>query len=314
MKRALLMFVAVCSAALLVSLDADARRLGGGRSFGAPRDTVTQRQAAPQPSAAPAQSVAPASAAAASKAPAPPSAAPQPGWKRWMGPIAGIAAGLGIAALMSHLGLSEAFGHFLLIALFVVAAIFVIRLLFRRPQPQSSASGQGMQYAGAGAAPGGGETLPGSNPPSPMFGVGGTGRTLRAEQAQPQSAVKAYPPGFEPGPFVQQAKLNFARLQTAYDNADAATLRDVMTPEMFAEVGNDLAARAAHQATEIVTLAAEILEVTTEGGFHWASVRFSGLLREDGAATAQPFDEAWNLKKPVNGETGWLLAGIQQLQ
>jgi predicted lipid-binding transport protein (Tim44 family) len=313
MKRTILMFAAVCSTALLVSLDADARRLGGGRSFGAPRDTVTQRQAAPQPSAVPAQSVAPANAAAAGRAPAaPPVAAPQPGWKRWMGPIAGIAAGLGIAALMSHLGLSEAFGHFLLVALFVVAAIFVIRLLFRRSPPQRSASGQGMQYAGAGAATGGSQTSPGSNSPSPMFG--GSGSALRAEQVPPQSGVRAYPPGFEPGPFVQQAKLNFARLQTAYDNADAATLRDVMTPEMFTEVGNDLAARAAHQATEIVTLNAEILEVTTEAGFHWASVRFTGLLREDGAATAQPFDEAWNLKKPVNGETGWLLAGIQQLQ
>jgi predicted lipid-binding transport protein (Tim44 family) len=313
MKRTILMLAAVCSAALLVSLDADARRLGGGRSFGAPRDTVTQRQPAPQQSAVPAQSAAPASAAAATKAPgAAPVPAPQPAWKRWMGPIAGIAAGLGIAALMSHLGLSEAFGNFLLIALFAVAAIVIFRLLFRRSPPQPQ--GQGMQYAGAGLDAGGGQTLAGSNTSAPMFGGRGAGDAIADAEAHGAPSVKPFPPGFEPEPFVQQAKLNFARLQAAYDQADTSTLREVMTPEMFAEVGNDLAARATHHPTEIVTLAAEILEVTTENEFHWASVRFTGLLREDGAETAQPFDEAWNLKKPVTGETGWLLAGIQQLQ
>jgi len=308
MKRNILMLALVCSAALLVSLDADAARLGGGRSVGAPRDTVTQRQAAPPPSAAPAQSAAPASAAAATKAPgAVP--APQPAWKRWMGPLAGIAAGLGIAALMSHLGLSEAFGNFLLIALLVVAAIVVFRLLFRRsaPKPQD----RGMQYAGAGA---GGQTPAGSSTPAPMFGGGGAGNAMADAAVRAKSSVKPFPPGFEPEPFVQQAKLNFARLQTAYDKGDTSMLREVMTPEMFAEVGKDLAARATHHPTEIVTLAAEILEVTTESDSHWASVRFTGLSREDGAETAQSFDEVWNLKKPVSGETGWLLAGIQQLQ
>ena len=222
-----------------------------------------------------------------------------------MGPIAGIAAGLGIAALMSHLGLSEAFGNFLLIALLVIAAIVLFRMFFRRPAPK--AEGQGLQYAGAGAGAGGGQLPAGSGTPTPMFGGGSRGA------AQPDAAAK-YPPGFEPEPFLRQAKLNFAELQAAYDKADSSALRDVMTPEMFAEVGKDLAARATHQPTEIVTLAAEIVEVTTESDSHWASVRFTGLLREDGAETAQSFDEVWNLKKPVSGDTGWLLAGIQQLQ
>lgn len=309
MKRTILILTAVCSAAVLVSLDAEARRLGGGRSSGAPRDTVTQRQAAPQQSAAPAQSAAPTSAAAAARAPAAaPVPPPQAGWRRFMGPIAGIAAGLGIAALMSHMGMSEGFGHFLLIALFVVAAIVIFRLLFRRSPPQ--AQSQGMQYAGAGAGAGAGEQTPiGSSSPVPMFGGGAPA----APAASVEPSINVFPPGFEPEPFVQQAKLNFARLQAAYDKADTSMLRDVMTPEMYEEVGKDLAARGTHHATEVVTLNAEIIEVTTENGFYWASVRFTGLSREDGAETPQPFDEAWNLKKPVNGETGWLLAGIQQL-
>ncbi|MEP7084600.1 MAG: Tim44-like domain-containing protein, partial [Betaproteobacteria bacterium] len=226
------------------------------------------------------------------------------GWRRFMGPIAGIAAGLGIAALMSHMGLSEQFGNFLMIALFVIAAIFIFRLLFRRSPPATQ--DRGIQYAGAGAGAGGPAPIGAS--PAPMFG----GSNAAAPRVEP--SVNMFPPGFEAEPFLRQAKLNFARLQSAYDTGDTSTLRDVMTPEMYAEVGKDLAARATHHPTEIVTLNAEIIEVTTENGFHWASVRFTGLLREDGAPTALPFDEAWNLKKAISGETGWLLAGIQQLQ
>jgi predicted lipid-binding transport protein (Tim44 family) len=300
MKRTILFFAAVCSASLLIAADADAKRLGGGRSFGTPRDTVTQRQATP-PTASPAQP-APVAAAAPKATPSVPPAVQQPAWKRWMGPIAGIAAGLGIAALMSHLGLSEAFGNFLLIALLVIGAIVVLRLFLGRKRPEEGIQYRGTGLAGAGTA----------GPPAqaaPMWG-GASGSTPGPVVEQ----VKPYPPGFDPEPFIRQAKVNFVKLQVAYDRADSSTLRDVMTPEMFAEISKDIEARGLHHPTEVVTLNAEILEVTTEANAHWASVRFTGLLREDNAPTPAPFDEVWNLTKPLGGETGWVLAGIQQLE
>jgi len=62
----------------------------------------------------------------------------------------------------------------------------------------------------------------------------------------------------------------------------------------------------------VVTLNAALLELVTEGGLHWASVRFSGSIREQAGAPAGPFEEIWNLQKPADGSSGWLLAGIQQ--
>jgi predicted lipid-binding transport protein (Tim44 family) len=41
-------------------------------------------------------------------------------------------------------------------------------------------------------------------------------------------------------------------------------------------------------------------------------VRYTGVVREDGEANPKPIDEVWNLTKPVDGSSGWLLAGIQQ--
>lgn len=314
--KQVLMVIAACSA-MLAGLDVDAKRLGGGRSFGAPRDAATQRQMTPPAqNMAPAPMATPAPASAAAKGPlnTPPAAA-QPAWKRWIGPVAGIAAGLGIAALMSHLGLSEGFGNILMMLLLVIAVVVVFRLIFRRRTPAGDAN-QGLQYAGAAAGSGGAPMMPGTGSglagaaaTAGTMGTLGTVGTVGAIVAQP-----TYPAGFEPEPFLQQGKINFARLQIAYDQGDSAMLRDVMTPEMFAEVTRDLAARGTHQPTDIVRLDAEILEVVSDNDYHWATVRFHGLTREDGVETPQPFDEAWNLRKAVDGSTGWLLAGIQQRQ
>jgi predicted lipid-binding transport protein (Tim44 family) len=45
-----------------------------------------------------------------------------------------------------------------------------------------------------------------------------------------------------------------------------------------------------------------------------ASVEFSGLIREDRSAGPSPFREVWNMTKPDDGSTGWLVAGVQALQ
>ena len=63
----------------------------------------------------------------------------------------------------------------------------------------------------------------------------------------------------------------------------------------------------------MTALNADLLEVVTEGDKHWASVRFSGLMRETPGDAPVGFEEVWNLTKPVDGSAGWQLAGIQQM-
>src|SRR5687768_6158678 len=113
----------------LVTTDADARRLGGGKPAGMQR--ATPDKAAQQPPAAtpnnpgaPTNAAAPATGGAAAAA-----AAPK---RSWMGPIAGLAAGLGLAALFSHLGMGEGLANFVMMALLAVVAFVAIRWLMRR--------------------------------------------------------------------------------------------------------------------------------------------------------------------------------------
>ena len=103
----------------------------------------------------------------------------------------------------------------------------------------------------------------------------------------------------------------FRSLQAANDARDLDTLKEVTTDEMYAAILADLAPRTGPQHTDVVNLQAQLLEVTTEGDRHWASVRFEGMIREE-TQEAAAFQEVWHLQKPVSGQTGWLLAGIQQ--
>ena len=291
---------AVTAIALLSADVADAKRLGGGRSLGMQRQNVAPSQpapsVAPRPGAA-SDPVMPAQPGAAAARAATPAAPAPSGMSRWLGPIAGIAAGLGLAALMSHLGLSESFGSLLLVGLLVIGAIFLVRR-FLLPRSVTSP-----------VATGANRTPYISSMPPPA-----SSRVEPTLSSETPSSVKSLPPGFDAEPFLQQAKLQFRRLQAAYDKAELTVLSDVMTPALFAEVSQEIDARGSHVPTEVVALDAEILEVVSEGRQHVASVRFNGLVREDGASQPKPFVEIWNLTKPVDGSSGWLLAGVQQTE
>jgi len=104
------------------------------------------------------------------------------------------------------------------------------------------------------------------------------------------------------------------RLQAANDAKNLDDLREFVSPEMFAEIKLQMDERGdAAQQTDVVTLNGELLEVTSDGNRHIASVRFSGMIREEAGGAAHPFDEVWNLAKPLDGSKGWVVAGIQQL-
>jgi predicted lipid-binding transport protein (Tim44 family) len=279
-------------AAALLPSTSEAARVGSGRSFG------VQRAAPPAQRAAPSQQQAPQQAQKAAPAPQQQPAA----GNRWLGPLAGLAAGLGLGWLLSQGGFGGMLGTMLL-ALLVGVAVFALVRLFARSR------GAQPQYAPQGAEPVLMNRDAGAQVTPPMSaglqpGVRGQAPVLESEIVLPQ--------GFDAAAFIRQAKLNFIRLQEANDQRDLEALREVTTEPMYASIVADLPSGPSSQPTDVVNLDASLLELTTEGENHWASVRFQGTIREDGREAA-PFHEVWHLQKPVSGSAGWLLAGIQQV-
>lgn len=262
MKR---LFLAVFTLTLSMGFaaeEAEARRFGGARSFGIQRTAPAPKAAPSAPRQSPATTTAPR--------------------RGWMGPIAGLAAGLGLAALFSSLGLGEEMASLFLIGLMAFAAI----MLFRRITRASTHA----VPAGAGGA----ISIPDAATPAPAS-TGGARE------------------GFDEAGFLRQAKLNFVRLQAAYDIGNLDDIRTFTSPEVFAEVRMQYDERSgAPQQTDVLDLGAELVELTQEAGRYIVSVHFSGLIRESKDAPPAHFSEVWHLTKPVSGNGGWLVSGIQQ--
>jgi predicted lipid-binding transport protein (Tim44 family) len=176
-------------------------------------------------------------------------------------------------------------------------------------------------YGSNGSAGAFGDDTPIARSSTPEIGSAIGGAAQRDEFGQSGNAGPAaiagtwsIPADFDVPAFVRNAKTYFIRLQAAWDKADLNDIREFTSTEMFAEFRLELQERGTSpNVTDVVKLDAEILGVETLENQYLASVRFTGLIKEDPAADAAPFAEVWNLSKPLNGQGGWVLAGIQQL-
>ncbi|PKO35324.1 MAG: transporter [Betaproteobacteria bacterium HGW-Betaproteobacteria-7] len=291
MNKFLAMAAAVIIGFTLNINDAEAKRLGGGSSFG------MKRQATP-----PANNVS----QAPKQAPAAAGQAAQPK-RSWMGPIAGLAAGLGLAALASHLGFGEELANFMMIALLAMVVIGAIGFFMRK---KAAAQGHGMQYAAAGPKLGG---QPGNVARPDFTPAGGSAFTPAAQSVE--STGGNIPADFDVDGFVRNAKVNFIRLQAANDAGNLDDIREFTSPEMFAEIKMAIGERnGASQETDVVQLDGQVIDVAEEAGRYIVSVHFSGQIREERNGPVEAFSEIWHMSKPMDGSRGWVIAGIQQVQ
>lgn len=301
-----------------VSFQADAKRMGGGRSFGKQSNSVTQREAT-RPAATPGQNA------------ATPPAVQQPR-RPWGAMLGGLAAGLGLAWLVSSLGFGEEMGQFLMFGLLALGLMMLVGWFMRRRAMGNSASPYA--YAGAGSAANPDQVAqynpakvgndasarPWENPSTSYPSGNATGRaTARIGSSLIGGGQNwTIPEGFDVQGFVQSAKQNFISLQAAWDLADIPALRVMMTDGMLAEIQSQLAERgelvAGTNTTEVVMLEAQLLGIEDLGEGYMASIEFSGLIREEPTVGPSPFREVWNMTKPKNGSIGWLVAGVQALQ
>ncbi len=303
--------IAVSGSALVVaSFEAEAARAGSGSSVGRQSTNVSGSRPATTSGSS---STTTQKSATAAPAAAPAAAAAKPsGASRWLGPLAGIAAGLGIGALLSHFGMSGAVGSFLMMALLaglaIFAIMFVVRLL-RGGSAQPALQGAGTAAGAPSANETWREAAPQQAPAATDASLSAAGFGSSPSQAPDQNWF--IPGDFDSNRFVQEAKQQFVAIQKVWDSGDVSQLRNFLTDDLMKELEVQLAGRGGVNHTEVVLLNAEMMGIEKVTDGHLASVRFSGMLREQVGAEAFRFEEVWNLFKPSQG--GWLLAGIQQI-
>lgn len=265
-----LLIVIILSMGLLFNA-AEAKRFGGGRSFGIQRSTSSF------------------------------SRTHQPSNNyinkgngitnnRWFGAIAGLITGGLLASLFMGHGIGSGIITWLVLGALV---LFVINFLKNRQQPSYVNNTNDHNYLS------GQEYQPrGTYNENPF---------QRANSSNPN-----YPPDFNAENFIRDAKVQFIRLQAAYDQKNLADIRQFTTPEVYAEIQMQFGERGSQaNHTEVVQLNAELLDVANENSAVLATVKFTGSIKEDLNAAATMLSEIWHFQQDPYAKN-WVVAGIQQ--
>lgn len=294
--------------------EAQAKRMGGGRSFGskpsysAPYQRSTSPGAISQPTRSASQQQAAAQNQAARQGLA------------GRGGLMGMLGGLALGGLLGSMFFGGAFENLNMMDILVFAGIaFLLFRLFRAKQRQQPVAGNAYgrtshsgpvtpnEYSdtpatGAKSAGFNTDLLFGKNAPAPAFDHPNGGTELQV------------PADFDQKTFLAGAESAFRYLQSAWDSRDLAAIRGLTTDKVFAEIQDQLRASDANNKTEILKVTSELLEVREQGSELEAVVLFDSLMREDEGDTQQ-VREVWHFTKPVNSkQPKWFLDGIQQLE
>ena len=278
------------------SSPAEAKRLGGGSSFGSKfshsdsvkrssPDQSVQRQSSPA-----AQQNTQAKQQMASK-----------------GGMMGILGGLAIGGLLGALFFGGAFENinFFDILIFGLIAFILFKLFASRPRQPATANGPtSHEFSSEMPQQSNSPAQPTASQQKPDNSFGGiTLDQLRSEISS----------DFDKEGFLEGAKSCYARLQHAWDDSDLADLRQFTTDHVFAELQEQLRNRQQASDTKILSLNAELMSTRQLGESMEATVLFEARLNEDGEETL--VSEVWHFVRPAGALTPtWYLDGIQQVE
>ena len=280
MQRVLSIFMALCIG-LTLSIDAHAKRFGGGKSFGSAPSHQTRQAAPQQRNDAATQQAGRQQPAAAS------------GASRWLGPLAGLAAG----GLLASMFMGDGFEgiQFMDILIFGLIAFVIFRLLAARRRQQQPA------MAGHGHAP-----MQREMPQQPSI-FGGNAAPVAA------APVINAPAWFNEQSFVGAAREHFMSLQQHWDANEMDKIAEFVTPQLLeflkrerAEIGD------AYQATYIDDLQIQLDGVDDNAEKTTATLTFSGVSKTSRFDQGEAFSESWRMERLQGENQPWLVAGIRQ--
>lgn len=282
------LLLAFSAFALTLPDNAEAARMGGGRSFGskpfmsapakppATRQPTTNQQ---NPTAIPGR----------------------PGMGLMGGMLGGLLAGTLLGSLLSGHGFSG--GGFLDILILAGLAFLAWRLFKRFQQSKVPAP------AAAGASP--------LRDQSTSSYAGQGWGALRSDAAPAMSSADPHvdvPAGFDVEEFLRGAKMAYTRMQESWDKRDLEDISQFATPAIMDILKKQLADDPQPGHTELLLVNASLLGVENEGADQRAQVYFDVLMREDPSQqNPSSVREIWHfLKSGANGD--WRLDGIQQVE
>ncbi|BBP42643.1 Tim44 domain-containing protein [Thiosulfativibrio zosterae] len=287
---------------------AQAAKFGGGKSFGYSKQVAPKNfnQPASKPAAQPqAPKNNPATAPAAGQA-------AKSGASKWLGPLAGLAAGGLLAAMLFGDGFEGfQFMDFLLIALLAFIAFKLFKSFMGRQAQQRQYAGHAPREA---YEP---EQQQSSYQPQmretqehEAYNPHG-GSIIGSGLSDAAVPVQDVPAWFDAAGFLEGAKTHYLNIQKAWDAKDLAEIQSYCSAELYEALQGEIANLSSDNYTEVESLDAEIADMAIDGQYFVVSVRYSGFIKEGRFEDAHAFTEIWHIRRNAADEGNWEIAGIQ---
>ena len=306
MKKTLLAFCMIFSLLAMTITEAAAARLGGGTSFGRMSTNIGRPAPMISPSSGGGRAMNPQQGNYQNKNVQNQGGAMAQRRSGFGGMLGGALLGLGLGYLLSNMGFSEGAANTISTLLMLGIIFFAFRFFMRWLANRRLQKHQQDYYHYY-------HRNDGINDRESLIETPDIGSGINGNAQGQQTGTWGIPADFDVPAFLRAAKANFIRLQAAWDKNDINDLHQFTTPEMFAELRLQLQERgAAPNVTDVIGLDADLLGIETFEDDYMASVRFTGKLREEANGPIEPFEEIWNMTRPISKKTGWVLAGIQQ--
>ncbi|MDG4813212.1 TIM44-like domain-containing protein [Hydrogenovibrio sp. 3SP14C1] len=283
---------------------AEAKRFGGGGSFGYSKQIAPKKFNSTKPSSK--------TESASAKNNTTAAGARTSGASRFLGPLAGIAAGGLLAAMLFGDGFEGI--QLLDILLIVLVAFLLMSFLKKRQammQPAYSRNAERTHYDAQSQE----SSILVRESHAPAYEPHGNGSIIGSALSEQAELTAQKPDWFDDISFIESAKGHFIAVQNAWDALDLSELKDYCTPELMTALQSEMdSLQAGENHTEVEELTAEMADMAVDGEFFVVSVRFSGFIKEEQDGFAHAFNEIWHIRRLAAGEGNWQIAGIQQNQ
>ncbi|GAB2657437.1 Tim44 domain-containing protein [Vibrio panuliri] len=121
-----------------------------------------------------------------------------------------------------------------------------------------------------------------------------------------------YPPGFDQAAFVNGAREHYRILQGAWNHNQLDTIEEYVSPSLYTDLVQERAKLDGDQHTDVMYVDAEIVRADYDASKAQLSLQFSGRYRDAVEGIEEDITDIWHLERDLTAPNApWLIVGIQ---
>ncbi|GAA5645323.1 Tim44 domain-containing protein [Vibrio proteolyticus] len=121
-----------------------------------------------------------------------------------------------------------------------------------------------------------------------------------------------YPPGFDQAAFLNGSREHYRILQGAWNHNELDKIEEYVSPSLFEDLKEERAKLSGEQHTDVMYVDAEIVRADYDANKAQLSLQFSGRYRDAVEGIEEEIEDIWHLERDLTAPNApWLIVGIQ---